>query len=100
MQVFGGDQSPDELLKGIERGLFVTEMMGQGLNGLTGDYSRGAAGFLIEQGRISRPVQAMTIAGSMQTIFRTLILANDMDTQGSLHAPSVKVPQMSIAGLS
>ena len=100
VQVFGGNQSPDELVKGVERGLFVTEMMGQGLNALTGDYSRGAAGFLIEQGRISRPVQAMTIAGSMQTIFKTLILANDMDMQGSLHAPSVKVPHMSIAGLS
>ena len=96
--VSGGTQSQAELIKGVQRGIFVTEMMGQGLNPLTGAYSRGAGGFLIEDGALTQPLQAMTVAGDMAKMFASLVLGSDVDHEGSVHVPSVLVPTMKIAG--
>ena len=97
--VSGGAGSQDDLIRDIKQGLLITGMMGNGLNPLTGDYSRGAEGFLIENGRITAPVQAMTVAGNMRDMFKTMVLGNDMDRDGALHVPSILVPHMSISGI-
>lgn len=96
--VSGGTQSGEELIAGVERGMLVTDMMGQGLNPLTGDYSRGAGGFLIEKGKIGQPLQNMTVAGNMAQFFTSLVLGTDTDTDGAIHAPSILLPKAMIGG--
>ena len=98
VQVSGGTQSGEALIAGVERGMLVTDMMGQGLNPLTGDYSRGAGGFLIENGKIGQPLQNMTVAGNMAEFFASLILGSDTDTDGAIHAPSILLPKAMIGG--
>ena len=98
VRVSGGQGSQADLIAGVARGLLVTDMMGAGLNPLTGDYSRGAEGFLIENGQVGAPVQAMTVAGGMRAMFARLVLADDTDRNGSLHCPSFLVPDLQIAG--
>ena len=100
VRVSGGHGGQDDLIAGVDRGLLVTQMMGAGLNPLTGDYSRGAAGFLIEKGKLTQPVQAMTVAGQMQRMFADLHLAADTDGDGTLAVPSVHIPQLAIAGMA
>ncbi|WP_109809048.1 TldD/PmbA family protein [Sphingosinithalassobacter portus] len=90
---------PRETLIGeIELGILVTELIGQGVNGVTGDYSRGAAGFLIEKGEITRPVSEITIAGNLTDMFRQMTPASDLDFRYGLNAPSLRVDGMTIAG--
>ncbi len=96
--VSGGQGSQADLIAGVERGMLVTDMMGAGLNTLTGDYSRGAEGFLINNGQIDAPVQTMTVAGDMLAMIARLVLADDTDRDGSLHCPSFLVSDMKIAG--
>src|SRR5712675_2902521 len=74
-----GAISPQALISDIQSGLYVTEMMGMGVNGVTGDYSRGAAGFWIDKGEIAFPVSEMTVAGNLKDIFARLIAANDLE---------------------
>lgn len=93
-----GQQSLDALLSGIKRGVFVTEMMGSSVNGLTGDYSRGAAGFLIENGHLTTPVSEITIAGNLNDMFRNITPASDLEFRRGTDAPSVLVEGMTIAG--
>jgi len=81
------------------RGLLVTELMGQGINMVTGDYSRGAAGYWIEDGAISYPVQEITIAGNLKDMFRGIAaVANDVDRRGSRQCGSVLIERMTVAG--
>ena len=88
-----------DLLQQMDRGLIVTEMMGQGLNMVTGDYSRGAAGFWVEKGQIQFPVEEITIASNLKTLFRDLIaVADDADYPGSIQTGSWLVKDMRIAG--
>ncbi|MBI4192222.1 MAG: metalloprotease PmbA, partial [Betaproteobacteria bacterium] len=88
-----------QLLKHMERGLLVTELMGQGINMVTGDYSRGAAGFWVEDGAIAYPVQEITIAGNLKDMFRTIAAAgNDIVKRGSKQCGSVLIERMTIAG--
>ncbi|PXA99887.1 modulator protein [Nostoc sp. 3335mG] len=90
---------PAETLIGeIDRGILVTELIGQGVNGITGDYSRGAAGFLIEKGEITRPVSEITIAGNLRDMFRALVPANDLEHRYGINAPTVRIDGMTIAG--
>ena len=96
--VSGGTQSPEDLISGVERGMLITDMMGQGLNLLTGDYSRGAAGFLIEQGTVGQPLQNMTVAGNLRQFFAELVLGEDTDFNGAIHAPSILLPKARIGG--
>jgi PmbA protein len=87
------------LLRSMDRGLVVTELMGQGVNGVTGDYSRGAAGFWVENGAIAFPVHEITIAGNLREMFRQVVaVGNDVDTRGGIRTGSVLIEQMTIAG--
>ena len=87
------------LLRKMGRGLVVTELMGQGVNGVTGDYSRGAAGFWVENGQIAYPVHEITIAGSLKDMYRNIVaVGGDVDTRGSIRTGSVLLEQMTIAG--
>lgn len=82
----------------IDYGVLVTELIGQGVNGVTGDYSRGAAGFLIEKGEITRPVSEITIAGNLKDMFRALTPANDLEFRYGINAPTLRIDGMTIAG--
>jgi PmbA protein len=87
------------LLKKMQRGLLVTELMGQGVNNVTGDYSRGAAGFWVEGGEIAYPVEEITIAGNMKDMFKGIAaIGNDVLALGSKHCGSILIDRMSIAG--
>ncbi|MDP4556357.1 metalloprotease PmbA [Halomonas meridiana] len=88
-----------ELLKQMGRGIWVTELMGQGVNGVTGDYSRGAAGFWIENGEVQYPIEEFTIAGNLNKMFAGLsAVGDDTDTRGSIHTGSWLVDAMTVAG--
>ncbi len=87
------------LFKEMGTGLFVTELMGQGINMVTGDYSRGAAGFWIENGVIAYPVHEITIAGNLKEMFMDIVaIGNDIDPRSSLKTGSILIKQMKIAG--
>ena len=87
------------MLKTMSRGLLVTELLGQGVNAVTGDYSRGAAGFWVEHGEIQYPVQEITIAGNLKDMFRNIVaVGNDVLVQGSRQCGSILVEGMTIAG--
>ena len=87
------------LLKKMGRGLLVTELMGQGVNPVTGDYSRGAAGFWVENGAIAYPVQEITIAGNLKTMFKNIVaIGNDVSRRSSRQCGSVLVEGMTLAG--
>jgi PmbA protein len=89
----------DAMLRKLGRGLFVTELMGQGVNYVTGDYSRGAAGFWVEGGRIAFPVHEVTIAGNLSSMFKRIVAVGaDVYTQGSKSMGSVLVEGMKLAG--
>lgn len=94
-----GTLSPKELMADIQQGLYVTEMMGQGVNGVTGDYSRGAAGFWIENGEIAYPVSEITIAGNMKDMYRRLTPANDLRLRHGIDAPTLRIDGMTVAGM-
>lgn len=94
-----GQQDRAALLKQMGTGLLVTELMGQGLNMVTGDYSRGAGGYWVENGEIQFPVQEVTIAGNLRDMYRNLVaVGSDLDTRGSLRTGSVLLEQMKVAG--
>jgi PmbA protein len=93
-----GSQSADELFAGVEQGFYVTEMMGQGVNAVTGDYSRGAAGFWIEQGQIAYPVAEVTVAGNLKEMFRNITPASDLEFRYGIDAPHLRVDGMTVAG--
>ena len=94
-----GERDRAEMLRLLDTGLFVTELMGQGLNSVTGDYSRGAAGFWVENGEIQYPVEEITIAGNLRDIFRGLVaIGNDCDFPGSTTTGSWLIEEMTIAG--
>jgi PmbA protein len=89
----------EQLLARMGTGLLVTELMGQGVNGVTGDYSRGASGFWVEQGAIAYPVQEITIAGNLKQMYRDLVvLGSDVDLRGAIRTGSVLISEMTIAG--
>lgn len=94
-----GDKSLVELAREVGRGLLVTELLGQGVNYVTGDYSRGAAGYWIENGEISYPVNEITIAGNLRDMFRNIVaLGNDAIIRGGKQSPSLVIGQMTVAG--
>jgi len=87
------------MLKQMDKGLLVTELMGQGVNGLTGDYSRGATGFWVEKGEIQFPVEEITIAGNLKDMFKAIVaVGNDLNPNISTRCGSVLIEQMMIAG--
>ena len=93
-----GALSPQALIADIESGFYVTEMMGMGVNGVTGDYSRGAAGFWIDKGEIAFPVSEMTVAGNLKDIFARLQAANDLEFKAGADSPTLRVDDLTVAG--
>ena len=94
----GGEGAEDPLAR-MQDGFYVTEVMGQGVSLVSGDYSRGASGFLVEGGEISSPIEGVTIAGNLRDMFSNVVTAgNDIDTRGNIHCGSVLISSMMIAG--
>lgn len=93
-----GELSPEDLMKDIKNGLYVTDLIGMGVNGITGDYSRGAGGFWIEDGKISFPVNEITIAGNLKDMFKNLTAASDLEIKYGTDAPTIRIESMMIAG--
>ncbi len=93
-----GTASPEQLIADIEDGFYVTDLIGMGVNMVTGDYSRGASGFWIENGQKTYPVSEVTIAGHLFDIFRTMTPANDLEFRSSINAPTVRLEGLTVAG--
>jgi len=94
-----GQQAPSEIIRSVRSGLYVTELIGFGVNMVTGDYSRGAAGFWIENGELAYPVEEITIAGNLKQIFADIeMVGNDLEFRGRIASPTVKIADMTIAG--
>ena len=97
LHMTAGHVPPETLIADIARGVFVTELIGMGVNGVTGDYSRGAAGFLIENGEITTPVAEFTIAGNLKDMFLNLTPANDLEFRYGTNVPTLRVEGMTVA---
>ena len=93
-----GDKSPAELMSDISSGFYVTELIGMGINMVTGDYSRGATGFWIENGEIAYPVTEMTVAGNLKDMFINLTPADDLEFRFGTDAPTIRIDGMTVAG--
>jgi PmbA protein len=93
-----GTMSPDELIADIRDGFYVTSLIGMGVNQVTGDYSRGASGFWIENGKQTYPVSEVTIAGNLTDMFASLAPANDLEFRHAVDAPTVRVEGLTVAG--
>lgn len=98
-RIAGQGHSFEDMLKQMGRGLVVTELMGQGVSAITGDYSRGAAGYWVENGEIQYPVSEITIAGNLKDMWRNMVtVGNDIETRSNIQCGSVLLPEMKIAG--
>ena len=97
VHIAAGARSRDELIAGTRQGVLVTELIGQGVNGVTGDYSRGAAGFLISNGEIGPAVAEITIASNLKDMFATLEPADDLRFRRGIDSPTLLVPEMTVA---
>lgn len=93
-----GESTPEELIGAIKSGFYVTELFGHGANLITGDYSRGAAGFWIENGEIAYPVSEITIASNLKEMFMRMVPANDLDRNFGIAAPTLLIEGMTVAG--
>jgi PmbA protein len=93
-----GTKSPADLIRDIEQGLFITDLIGHGANIVSGDYSRGASGFWIENGELTYPVSEITIAGHLSEMFRSLTPANDLTFRYGVNSPTVRVEGLTVAG--
>jgi PmbA protein len=89
---------PEELRADVKQGLYVTELIGQGVNPVTGDYSRGASGFIIDNGELAAPVAEITIAGNLVDMYRRLAAANDLEHRRAVNVPTLRVDGMTVAG--
>ncbi len=98
LHLAAGNQTPAQLMAGIKRGFYVTELIGMGVNSLTGDYSRGASGFLIEDGELGEPVAEVTIAGNLKDMFRHLSAADDLSFRHATNVPTLRIEGMTLAG--
>lgn len=94
-----GDMSPEELMKSVGNGFYVTELIGHGVNMITGEYSRGATGFWIENGELTFPVSEVTIASNLKDMFMRVTPANDIDRSFGTAAPTIAIEGMTLAGL-
>jgi PmbA protein len=94
-----GKDTPDDIIGSVKAGLYVTEMIGFGVNMVTGDYSRGAAGLWIENGEFAYPVEEITIAGNLKEMFENIeMVGNDLEMRGRIASPTIKISQMTVAG--
>ena len=93
-----GERSPEDLIASLKTGFYVTEVFGQGVNMVTGEYSRGASGFWIENGQLSYPVAEVTIASNLKTMFLNMVPASDLDRNFGTAAPTLLIEGMTLAG--
>jgi PmbA protein len=93
-----GRDSPEALISDIKEGFYITDLIGSGVNGVTGDYSRGASGFWIENGTIGYPVSEVTIAGHLFDIFKSLTPASDLTFRYGVDSPTVRIEGLTVAG--
>lgn len=93
-----GDVSPEDLIRSVGTGFYVTELIGQGVDMITGEYSRGATGFWIENGELAFPVSGVTIASNLKDMFMRVTLANDIDRKFGVAAPTIAIEGMTLAG--
>ena len=98
--ILPGKITPENLIKGVSNGFYVTDMIGSSVSMITGDYSRGASGFWIKNGELSIPITEATIAGNLKEMFMTLQPANDLDFSHSMNSPTLFIEGMTIAGNS
>jgi len=94
-----GKQTPKEMIGGVLNGFYLTELIGMGVNGVTGDYSRGAGGYWIEHGELAYPVSEVTIAGNLTDMFLNLTPANDLKFRYGADAPTIRIDGMTVAGV-
>jgi PmbA protein len=93
-----GAVSPQDMIKDVKQGLYITDMIGSSINGVTGDYSRGASGFWIENGEIAYPVSEITVAGNLKDMFKSVTAANDLTFKYGTNAPTLRIDGMTVAG--
>jgi PmbA protein len=94
-----GQYTPEQIISSVKNGLYVTEMIGFGINMVTGDYSRGAGGMWIEEGKPAYPVQEITIAGNLKDMFLNIeMIGNDLQWRSSVVSPTLKIAEMTVAG--
>jgi PmbA protein len=93
-----GSESPQAMIAAVKQGLYVTEFIGMGVNNVTGDYSRGAAGFWIENGELTYPVSEITVAGNLATIFKAITPASDLTFRYGVDAPTLRIDGLTVAG--
>lgn len=98
VHLVAGTDTPAALMSDIKSGLYITDLVGQGINMVTGDYSRGAVGFWIENGQLTYPVSEITVAGNLKEMFAQLIPANDLDMRFGIDSPTVRIDGMTVAG--
>jgi PmbA protein len=96
LYIEAGQRSRDEILAALPEALLVVELIGQGVNGVTGDYSRGAAGFMVRDGEIAEPVSEITVASNLIDMFATLEPASDLEFRRGIDAPTLLVPEMTV----
>lgn len=98
LYAMAGHQTPAELMADIKEGIYITEMIGSSVNMLTGDYSRGASGFMIRNGQLAEPVMEFTLASTLKDMFSQVHVANDLKFRYSTNSPTLRINQMSVAG--
>jgi len=93
------DADFDVMLRKLDKGVVITSLMGQGVNNVTGDYSRGASGFWVENGIIQYPINEITVAGNLKDMYRNIVaIGNDIETRSNIQTGSILIENMSIAG--
>jgi PmbA protein len=93
-----GKLKKTDLIKDIKKGVYITELFGSGFNSVTGDFSKGGSGFLIENGGLTYPISEITVAGNIKNMFKEIILANDLEFKSRTNSPTIKINNLSIAG--
>ena len=93
-----GKITKTDLIKDIKKGVYITELFGSGFNSVTGDFSKGGSGFLIENGEITYPISEITVAGNIKDMFKEMLLANDLEFKSRTNSPTIRINNVSIAG--
>ena len=93
-----GNLTKTDLIKDIRKGVYITELFGSGFNSVTGDFSKGGSGFLIENGEVTYPISEITVAGNIKNMFKEIILANDLEFKSRINSPTIRIDNITIAG--
>ena len=93
-----GNLTKTDLIKDIRKGVYITELFGSGFNSVTGDFSKGGSGFLIENGEVTFPISEITVAGNIKNMFKKITLANDLEFKSRINSPTIRIDNISIGG--